>query len=209
MARAMRQLVPFEVIAILALAIAPLPEMVPISLPLLVVATISKWIRGRDWAEVVHGGWFAAGIGAAVGLVALLLALVIGTPVIEALANRAVEWSTWPIVRGSAMQAVIVAVIVIASAVAAELALRGWIVERVLELARPGPMANALAVATGALAEAMLVDGDFAARLGGAAFGAGLGGLYVAAGRSVVPGLCARIAFALGALVLEAARWIG
>ena len=205
MARAMRQLVPFEVVAILALALAPLPEMVPISLPLLVLATISKWIRGRDWAEVVHGGWFAAGIGAAVGLVALLLALVIGTPVIEALANRAVEWSQWPIVRGSTMQAVVVCMIVVASAFAAELALRGWIVDRLLELS-PGP--PVLPVLTGAIAEALVTPGSVAVRIGAGLFGIGLGTLYVAGKRSCVAPIVARIAFSLGAVVIEALRLV-
>lgn len=201
----MRQLVPFEVAAILALAFAPLPEMIPISLPLLVLATASKWARGRDWAEVIHGGRLAAGIGAAAGLAALVLALLLGTPLVEALANRAVEWSQWPIVRGNAMQAVIVAVIVVASALAAELALRGWIVERVLELS-PGPAV--LPVLTGAIVEALVTPGGVAVRFGAGLFGIGLGTLYVAGKRSCVAPIVARIAFSLGAVVVEALRLV-
>jgi hypothetical protein len=45
--RELRNLVPFEVAAVLALAIAPLPEAMPVALPLLVVASLSRWLRGR------------------------------------------------------------------------------------------------------------------------------------------------------------------
>jgi hypothetical protein len=95
---------------------------------------------------------------------------------------------------------------VIAMAVASELALRGWIVERVLELS-PGP--PILPVLVGAIAEALVTPGDVATGTGAGVFGAGLGWIYVAAGRSVIAPICARIAFSLAAVVLEALRVIG
>jgi hypothetical protein len=39
-------------------------------------------------------------------------------------------------------------------------------------------------------------------------FGGALGALYVAGGRSVLPPVCARLAFAVGALLLEALRLV-
>jgi hypothetical protein len=150
-------------------------------------------------------GWTAAG-SAAAGLAALGIAIVAGTPFVELMSGRAVEWPAFPVVRGSASQLLLVALVVIAMAVASELALRGWIVERVLELS-PGP--PVLPVLVGAIAEALVTPGDLAARIGAGLFGAGLGGIYVAAGRSVLAPICARGAFSLGAIVLEALRVIG
>lgn len=204
--RARRGLVPLEVAAVLAIAIAPLP--VPRVVPLLAVASASRWARGRAWVDVLHAPARLRRVGAAAGLAALVLALVAGTPAIEALTGQAVVWSQFPIVRGNAAQLLAVAVLVAAAALATELVLRGWIVERVLELARPGPVTPALAVLVGALAEALITGGDVAVRLGAAVFGLGLGTLHVAAGRDVLPPLYARLAFVLGALVLEWQRLV-
>ena len=83
---------------------------------------------------------------------------------------------------------------------------QGRDLERVLELS---PVPPILPVLIGALAEALVVRGDFAARIGAALFGIGLGWMYVAAGRSLIAPICARIAFSLGAVALEALRVIG
>ncbi|HEY0989346.1 MAG TPA: CPBP family glutamic-type intramembrane protease [Kofleriaceae bacterium] len=203
--RELRTLVPFEVAAIVALAIAPLPEVVPFALPLVVLATASRWARRRSWDELLHGRGTGA-VGGAAGLGALALAVVAGTPFVELMSGRSVEWSAFPIVRGNVSQAVLVAIIVIAMAIATELALRGWIVERVLELS-PGP--PILPVLVGACAEALVTRGDLAARIGAGLFGIGLGWMYVSSGRSVIAPICARIAFALGAVALEALRVVG
>lgn len=205
----------------LAIAAAPLPALVPAVLPLLVAGSLSRWVRGRTWADAVRGGRTSGGAplaadpgawrhrlaaGALAGLAAALCALLAGAPVIEALALRSVEWSSYPLVRGNAPMFAIFAVLVVATAIAAELALRGWIVERVLELS-PGP--PILPVLVGAFAEALITPGDLAARLGGGLFGAGLGWMYAAGGRSVVAPICARIVFQLGVLLLEAMRLVG
>jgi hypothetical protein len=205
-ARELRGLVPFEIAAVLAVAIAPLPEALPVAVPLLAIASASRWLRRRSWDELVPAGGGRAAVSAAAGLVALVAALVAGAPFVEAMTGRAVEWSVFPIVRGNPTQLALVAMIVIAMAIANELALRGWIVERMLELS-PGP--TVLPVLVGAIAEAVVTRGDLAVRIGAGVFGAGLGWIYVAAGRSVVAPICARIAFGLGALVLEALRMIG
>ena len=203
--RELRTLVPFEVAAVVALAIAPLPEVVPIALPLVVLATASRWARRRSWDELLQGRG-TGGVGVAAGLGALAIAVVAGTPFVELMSGRSVEWSAFPIVRGNVSQAVLVAIIVSAMAIATELALRGWIVERVLELS-PGPPISPVLV--GACAEALVTRGDLAARIGAGLFGVGLGWMYVASGRSVIAPICARIAFSLGAVALEALRVVG
>jgi hypothetical protein len=213
--RELRNLVPFEVLAVLAIALAPLPEPLPAAVPLLALGSLSRWVRGRSWSDVVRGpagergaprGIVRAAVGAAAGVLALGFAVLSGAPAVEALASRAVEWSAHPIVRGNASLFVMVAAYVAATAVATELALRGWLVERVLELS-PGP--PILPVLVGALAEALITPGDGAARLGGALFGLGLGWMYAAGGRSIVAPLCARLVFELGVVVLEALRLVG
>jgi hypothetical protein len=205
-ARALRGLVPFEIAALIAIAIAPWPDAIPVALPLFAVASASRWARGRDWQQRMGGDRWLVGGGAAAGVAALVVAVLAGAPVIEALTGRAVEWSGFPIVRGHAGQLLVVALIVSMTAIATELALRGWVVERVLELAPGRPI---VAVLAGAVAEALVTPGDAAARIGGAVFGAGLGWIYLAGGRRLVGPLAARLAFALAGLGLEALRLIG
>jgi hypothetical protein len=202
--RALRELVPFEIGAVIALALVPLPEAVPVALPLVVAAIASRKVRRRSW-EVVRADRVHALVGAAAGLAALVLALAIGTPAIEAAIDRAVEWSRYAIVRGNVASLWFVALYAAAVGFASELALRGWIVERVLELA---PGQRVLAILVGAIAEAILEPGTLTTRIGAAIFGVGLGWMYVAAGRDVIAPTCARIAFQLGAAVLEAVRVI-
>lgn len=204
--REARNLVPLEVLAVLAIALAPLPDQLPVALPLLVAGSLSRWVRGRSWADVVRGPTDRAAAGALAGALALGAALLAGTPAIEIFGQRAVEWSAHPMVRGNAMMFAMVAAYVAATAVAIELALRGWIVERVLELS-PGP--PVLPVLAGALAEALVTPGDLTARLGGALFGLGLGWLYAAGGRSILAPICARLVFELGMVFLESLRLVG
>lgn len=200
MSRELRALVPVELAAVAAIACVPMP--VPRVLPLVAVASVSRWARGRSWGEVARPRF--AAIAAAAGVIALAIALALGSPVAEAFTGRDVEWSQFPVVRGSASSLFAIATVVAATIIAAELALRGWIVERALELRAPA----AAAVLAGALAEAAISDGDLLARLGAAAVGAALGWMYVAGGRSVVAPVCARAAFTLGALLLEALRLV-
>ena len=197
---------PAEIAAVLGLALIPLPDAVPVALPLLVVATLARYLRGRSWGEVVKGGVDRAAIGAAAGAAALVIAVLAGTPIVEAVSLRSVEWSTFPIVRGSANQMFIVMLVVGVGALAAELALRGWLVERVLELSPGSPV---LPIMCGSIAVALITRGDFATRLGAGLFGAGLGWMYIAGGRSVVAPVCARVTFQVTAVLLEALRVVG
>jgi hypothetical protein len=204
--RPLRELVPFELAAVIAVAIVPLPEQLPAVVPLVVAAMVSRRLRRRPWSEVMHGDRTYALVGAAAGAAALVLAIVIGTPAIEAAIDRAVEWSRYAIVRGEVQGLVVVALFATAVAFVSELVLRGWIVERLLELA---PAQRVLAILVGAFAEALVEPGSFAARIGAAIWGIGLGWIYVAGGRSVIAPACARLAFQLGAMILEAVRVIG
>lgn len=197
---------PIEVALVLAIALVPWPEGIPLGIPLVVAASVMRWLRGRSFAELFSGGALHAGVGALAGLVALGIAVLAATPVVEVLAARAVEWSRFPIVRGSGSQLGVVLMLVGIGALCAELAFRGWIVERVLELS-PGP--PFLPVFVGALAEAIVTPGDVAIRAGAGLFGAGLGWMYVAGGRSIVGPALARITFVCGAVVLEALKLIG
>src|SRR5512140_916168 len=102
--RELRGLVPFEVAAVLALAIAPLPDALPVALPLLAVATVSRAVRRRSFHELMHTDGRTVAIGAAAGLGALVIAVVAGAPFVELMSGRAVEWSAFPVVRGNASQ---------------------------------------------------------------------------------------------------------
>jgi hypothetical protein len=182
---------------------------VTVIVALLAVASVTMWLRGKSWTHVIKGPAVYAAIGAAAGLIALVLALVVATPLVEGVTDWAVQWSTYPVARGSAAQAILVAIVVGVGALAAELVLRGFIVETVLDLAGDRPGARLLAILVGAVGEALLAEGDVAMRLGAGVFGLGLGWMYIAGGRSVVAPLCARLAFSLGAVALEALQLIG
>ncbi len=201
--RELRGLVPLEVAIVLAAAAVPLP--IPVVIPLLAAASLSMWARGRSFAHVTKGPPLYAAIGLAAGLVGLGCAVVVGTPLVERVTDQAVQWSMYPIVRGSATAFSTIALLVGLGAIAAELVLRGWIVERVLEL-RGNPV---LAVLVGAFAEALVSDGDVTARIGAGIFGIAMGWMYIAGGRSVTAPMLARLAFSLGALGLEAMRVVG
>jgi hypothetical protein len=197
-----RHLVPFEVGAVLAAAIVAPWLPVPVALPLLVVASLARWLCGRSFGEHVRSEYAAIGIAA--GVAALALALVAGAPLVEAFTGGAVVWSDYPIVRGNANALIAVLVIATATAIATELVLRAWIVERVLELG--GAVVPAIFV--GAFAEAFVTVGPLETRIGAFVFGAALGWMYVAAGRNVTVTISARLAFQIGIVLLEAARWI-
>lgn len=176
---------------------------VPVILPLLVAASGFRWATGKSFAGVTRGKYVS--IGALVGIGALGLALLLGTPFAQALSDRPVVWAAYPLVRGNASAFLTFAVVVAAIGLANELVLRGWLVERVLELGgKPG-----MAIFLGAVAEALLLPGPLEARIGAFAVGCGLGQIYVAAGRNVAVPVAARIAFGLGALALEMLRLVG
>lgn len=172
---------------------------------LVALASLANWLRKRSWTERMRGPGIYAAIGAGAGAIALALAIILGTPLIEGASDQAVQWSTYPIVRGSGVGFFTVALIVAVGCLASELVFRAFVVELGYEFTHN----YAVAIVVAALAEALLVDGDAAARLGAGVFSVGLGWMYVASGRSILAPLCARLVFSLGALVLEALRVVG
>ncbi len=227
----MRGLVPVEIAIVLAIAIVPWPDPLPLAIPLVMAASLAKWIRGASWSDVGAANGFHALVGLAAGIAGLLLALIAGTPLVESLTARAVEWSTNAVVRGNF--AMLGGVVIYAAMVSAcmEAALRGWIVERVLELSTsrgstvlasreglaspartsreglpPSPAHVVLAVLVGAFAEALVTQGDLTVRIGAAIWGIGLGWIYVAAKRNVIAPMLARMTFAVVLVVLEGMR---
>jgi hypothetical protein len=207
----MRGLVPAEIAIVIVIAMLPLPEPIPLAIPLVIAASIAKWVRGASWSDVGSANGFHALVGLGAGIVGLTLALVAGTPLVETMTSRAVEWSSNAIVRGN--MAMLGSVVIFAAMVSAcmEAALRGWIVERVLELAprRSGTIAPshvALAVLAGAFAEAIVTPGDLAVRIGAAVWGIGFGWLYVAAKRNVLVPMLARMTFSVVLVILEGIR---
>jgi len=190
-----------ELAAIAVVAVAPLP------LPaawLLAIASVSLWVRGKTWAAP-PGPPELVPLGALCGVVALIGALMLSAPV-TMMTGRAVEWTQYAVVRGSPSAFVAVTVIVVAQAVAIEMALRGWLVARVLEVAPRG--GGALAALVSGVAEASITPGHAAVRAG--AFALGLGGaiLYIGSGRRLAAPLACRVSFELGAVVLTALRLV-
>jgi hypothetical protein len=195
--RTLRGLVPFEIACVLAVVVIPLSEALPVALPLLVMASLSRWLRGRSWGELFAGGAERAVLGAAAGVVAAVVA----APLYGAFEAPAVEWWLAPVLRGGdVVQLAVVLALLAVTAIAMELALRGWLVERALELVAGAP---ALAIGLGAVAEALVTPGPVTARIGAGLFGAGLGALHVAGGRSVLAPVAARCAFVAGAVLVE------
>jgi membrane protease YdiL (CAAX protease family) len=203
-------LLPAELLALAGCALAPwlLPFSLPMVLPLLGVATLSIAVRRRTLLTEPHAGASlgtgdALAIGAGAGLAALGLSVALATPLLEG-AGAAVEWSVYPAVRGSLGQLLTAAILVAALAFAEETIYRRWILERAYQLGASGSGSILIAGA----AEALIGPGPLGARLGMALFGVALGMLYWRGGRRLAPSLAARLAFGLGALVLQALQWV-
>lgn len=197
--RANLPLLGFELAAltILALGVLPIPDTIPIALPLALLAAVARGVRGRplisppvDRTRVP----FLVGAGVATGAVALGLAVAIGAPLAGPL-----DWSTYPVARGSATMATLAVVAAATAAFALELALRGWVLERARELGASGP----LAIAVACVVEAAVTPGSVAVRIGAALVGAALGYLALAGG-ALAPAIAARVTFAIGAVAVSA-----
>ena len=84
-----------EGLALVAAALAPVSMPV---LGLLVIGSISVWVRGKSWFATTRAHALLIAGGAAVGAIALALALAI-SPALSAITGRAVEWSQFAIAR--------------------------------------------------------------------------------------------------------------
>lgn len=199
-------LLPVELVLLAGCALAPwlLPLSLPMVLPLLGGAVLSLAVRrGTLLTEPRAGAGEATLIGGGAGLLALVLAVLLATPLLEG-AGAAVEWTMFPAVRGSAGQLFTAAILVAALAVAQETIFRRWILERAYQLGASGSGSILIAGA----AEGLVGPGPLGGRLGMALFGVALGMLYWRGGRRLGPALAARLVFSLGALVLQALQWV-
>jgi hypothetical protein len=194
-----------ELVVLVACAVIALP--VPAQLPLLLIALISYTIRRKPWSERWVGGQSRALVGATMGAVALAIAVAIG-PVLEAQTGGLVGWTRHGIVRGKVDAFVTFAMIVAALAVATEIIMRGWILERIRELVS-GRIGVAIAIAVTAAIEAIFTGDPGWSSLGAALVSAALSALYLAGGRSLVAPVAARLTFELGVLVLEGLKLVG
>ena len=139
---------------------------------LLIVAAIEMTLRKKS----LVWGSYGAGIGALAGLVALVAAWLATGGWTEMVAPVAVAL-----------------VFVGCMAFAAEIVLRGWFVQRALDVGAPAW----LAIGIGAAAEAIVMPGG----IGAGVFGIGLGLMYVRGGLRAP--VCARVVFACGAVLLQ------
>jgi hypothetical protein len=161
-----------------------------------------RWFPPRPADDGTGATLAAAAGGTVVGIAALALAWWLGP--------ASVEWTTEPVVRGSAAIAGQVMLVTLVLAVAAELVFRRWLVDRIaaLVLARGEPRAVALAagVLIAATIEAAVSPAGGGSRVGTLVGGLGLGAIYVTSGGRLAACLTARAAFDLGALLLQALR---
>ncbi|MCE9574569.1 MAG: hypothetical protein K8W52_15585 [Deltaproteobacteria bacterium] len=185
-----------EGLALVAAALAPVSMPV---LGLLVIGSISVWVRGRSWFATTRAPALLVAGGAAVGAIALALALAI-SPALSALTGRAVEWSQFAIARGAVQGALVAAVWVTAFALATEMVFRGWVLTRVREIAPQVGPSGAIAIA--ALLEAAITPGHAAIRIGALAMGVGCGTLFVGGGARLAAPLACRLVFELGSVML-------
>jgi len=186
-----------ELFAFAAAAIASTQWPTAALIGLFAAGSLARWRRGLSWAGEPAGPGLVLG-GAAVGVAALALAVVVAAPVVESVTARAVEWTDTAVVRGSAIGLVTMAMLVGARAVAAALVFDRWLIDRVIE--RGGT--PALAALAAAVAEGAVTGGHLAARLGAALAGLGFALVYLGAGRRLAAANACRLTFELGALTL-------
>jgi hypothetical protein len=165
-----------------------------------------RWFAGRDGDAAAR--WAGLG-GLAIGAVALAAAWWI-SPTLLGVTGRAVEWTTEPVVRGSVQLTVTVMVVTLVLGLAAEMVFRRWLLDRVarvvLTQGEPRPVALAAGVLIAAVIEAAVSPAGAGPRIGTVLESAGLGAIYVTSGGRLTACLGARIAFDLGALLLQALR---
>ena len=172
----------------------------------LVVATSAeRWLRGKSWFEdeLLPAPEAILG-GAIVGAVALALAVLAATPLLEAITPRSIEWTQITAIRGNASFVLMAALLAAGGAAAAELVFRRWAVERLRELGVPA----LVAVLVAALAEAVATPGNLLARGGAALAGAGTGLVYLCAGRRLAAAIACRAVFDVGAILLVGLRLV-
>jgi hypothetical protein len=169
---------------------------------LLVAGSVDRWVRDLGWFEE-HPPIRGIGVaGAALGLVALGVAVLVATPVLEATSARSIEWTQIAAVRGNPAILVTAVMLAGAQAYASELVYRRWILDRLDDFGAPAVAALAFV----AVAEGALAGGNLASRAGVAVAGVGYGLLYLGAGRRLTSAVACRVTFESGALILVGMR---
>ena len=188
-----------EAIALAAVALAPVP--LPAAATLLVVASVSLALGRERFAPLGRG----LVVGAALGVVAAVLCVLVGGPAVSALVGAPVMFSETPIVRGNPSAFGVVALVTAALAAGRELAMRGWLLPHLGRVGVP-PVAALAAVA---VVEAVTMPGPWPVRLGVALLGVGAGLLAQARRGALALPLAAAMAMQVALVAVEALRLRG
>ncbi len=179
---------------------------------LLVVASVAIMVRGGRWFEPRDGdrgaAWSALG-GMIIGVAALGAAWIASPAIVESV-GRDVEWTTEPVVRGSVQLATTVILVTVVLGLAAELVFRRWLLDRiagaVVARGEPRQVALAAGVIVAAMIEAAVSPTGAGTRVGAVIASGGLGAIYVTSGGRIAACLTARLAFDVGAIIVQALR---
>lgn len=176
-------------------AIAPVIELpVPVAVPLLVLAALSLWFRGKGFGQVgliaTPRAWPHFGIGVVLGVAGFVVTWAVVGPM-GRLAGLVIDLAYLPPVRGNGEVLFQALILAWTTAVAAEMVFRGYVLDRLLGDVRLSPTA---AVVVAALLYGWVLaasgagqDPGSVVRFAGAAVvGAGYGALYLAAGRNLI-----------------------
>ena len=184
------------VIEVAVLAVVPwLPLPVPAAVPLLVLAALSLWLRGKGFAEVglvaTPRAWPHVAIGVVLGVAAFIASSALVGPAAR-LAGLGVDFNHLPPVRDNGSVLLSALLLAWAGAAAAEMVFRGYVLDR---LAGDLRLSSFTAVLVGAALYGWALaagqdpgqDPGSLARVAGAALmGVGYGALYFAAGRNLL-----------------------
>jgi membrane protease YdiL (CAAX protease family) len=195
-------------LAIAAVAL-PLPYGVPSLIPLVAIASLSLWLDGTSWADAglrarIDGALEIA-VGSAVGIAALAAGVWLFAPAFGGATG--VGFNAAPEVRGNGAFLFSALILAWASAFAAEMIFRGWLLRLIEQSARRHAVAATPAIAWGVIGSAIFQvavlapDGPLDA-LGAFLAAVGYAALYLGSRRGLVAGIACRGAFDTANLLL-------
>jgi membrane protease YdiL (CAAX protease family) len=181
------------------------------SIPLLVLASLSLWFRGKSWTDVGFSGGddlpLMIVIGVVLGTATMLATTWVVAPALEASGELAVELSYLAPLRGNTKLLPTAIVLTLATVFASEMVFRGWLIERIRERFDDPAAGSGVAVFLSAVVYAWAIsEGRQAGAVGGFTLGLGFGFLYLAGRRSLVLPIAFHGAFQCTHLVLIYAR---
>lgn len=200
----------------LALVVVVLLVGFPIStsIPLLVVASLSLWFRGKSWHDSGLRGdddlVVMLIVGAVLGVLAMLATAWLVAPGLEAAGALGVELSYLPVLRGNTQMLPTIFVLTWAGVIASEMVFRGWLIPRIASLFDDEVAGTGVAVfASAALYAWAVAESRQAGAVGGFALGLGFGILFLAGRRSLGLPIAFHGAFQSTHLVLIYAKLVG